>query len=280
MLRDVLWKNLSHIDLSHSAIPTHIDLVMSGGGFLGYYLLGMDRVFKKLKKTHSLTIVRYAGTSVGSFAAVAMVCNLRDEMLTLYDTLQGNIHYFKELRTSFLSILPPNAYELCSSRVFISISVIDFFHGLPILRNIIVSTFSDNNDLVDACMASSNVPFLVSSSVFYMFRGQRCLDGCFTNYIPLFHDGERRQLIVRLDRIPYSWRAIFTPFSNLALPLVIKGALETEMFFTPSERHVEKNQILLWHTPFTRKRHNFLYGKIIVSVSVLGICFFCWRKKT
>jgi predicted acylesterase/phospholipase RssA len=279
MLRDVLWKHLSHVDLSHSNIPTQIDLVMSGGGFLGYYLLGMDRVFKKLKKTHSLRIVRYAGTSVGSFAAVAMVCNLRDEMLTLYDTLQGNIHYFKELRTSFLSILPPNAYELCSSRVFISISVIDFIHGFPILRNIIVSTFSDNNDLVDACMASSNVPFLVSSSMFYMFRGQLCLDGCFTNYIPLFRDSERRQLIVRLDRIPYSWRAIFTPFSNLALPLVIKGALETEMFFTHSDRQMEKNRILLWYTPTSKSKYDFLYKKLFLSLSVLGICFFCYRKK-
>jgi hypothetical protein len=279
MLRGVLWKHLSHIDLSHSILPTHIDLIMSGGGFLGYYLLGMDRVFKKLKKTHSLTIVRYAGTSVGSFAAVAMVCGLGDEMLTLYDTLQGNIHYFKELRSSFLSILPPNAYELCSSRVFISISVIDFYHGFPMLRNIIVSTFSDNSDLVDACMASSNVPFLVSSSFFYMFRGQRCLDGCFTRYIPLFGDCERRQLIVRLDNIPYSWRAIFTPFSNLALPLVIKGALETEMFFTHSDRHVEKNQILLWHTPSPNRKQNVLYQKIIVSVSVLGVCLFCWQRK-
>lgn len=276
MLRQILWKNLSHIDLLHMdpQLPPKMDLIISGGGFLGYYLVGMDRVLKKLQRQRSFIIERYAGTSVGSLAAVAMVCDVGDSMISLYDQIQGDPHYFQRIRQYFLSILPKDAYERCSYRVFISISVLEWTYGFPLLKNMVVSEFENNEDLVDACMASSNVPFFVSSFPFYHFRGKCCLDGCFTRNTPLFPIGDV-QLIVRLHRIPYSWKAAFTPFYNMALPLIIKGAVETELFFL---QHVKESMdgVLSWYVPGTRKKNlnKFPLRKYLMCLVSLSLCLF------
>lgn len=268
MLRQVLWKHLSNIDMTklQERSPCEIDIVISGGGFLGYYLVGMDRILRKLNKTGRICIHRYAGTSVGALASVAMVCEIGDHMISLYDHLQGHSDYFSRIKHYFLSILPEDAYLQCSGRVYISITRIKFLYGiLPVFVPMVVSSFTSNEDLVDACMASSNVPFLVSPSLFYPFRGFWCLDGCFTQNVCLFHDNKRPQVVVHLYKIPYSWRSIFTPFYNLAIPLIVKGAIETEAFLLEENYHT--TQALEWviHYPRTPKKYQFKRWLILTT---------------
>lgn len=246
-MRQALWRNLSTIDLQsiHPTVPSEIDLVISGGGFLGYYLVGMDRVLKKLSREKIIRIVRYSGTSVGALASVAMICGIGKEMIALYDQLQGHPDYFPKIREYFLSILPEDAHERCSGRLFICITTFHLvWNVIPCFRPMVVSSFQSKEDLVEACMASSNFPFFVSPNLFYRYRGMRCLDGCFTRNLNVFHDGARPQLLVRLIRIPYSWRSAFSPFQDLITPLIVRGALETERFLTEGG---QTSGALEWH---------------------------------
>ena len=234
MLRGRLWDHLSHVDLLNmeSNIPSEMDVIISGGGFLGYYLVGVDRVLRKLCREKKTCILHYTGTSVGSLASVAMVCGLGDRMIELYDQLQGTPDFFPKIRSYFLAILPPDAYEKCSHRVHIVISRLEWkYHCLPCLTPYIVSTFHDNVDLVDACMASCSVPYFVSSTLFYGYRGYWCMDGFFTKKMHILTDSTRPQLLVRLHRIPFSWRTVFKPYQNMVLPLIVQGAVDTELFF-------------------------------------------------
>ena len=90
--------------------------------------------------------------------------------------------------------LPPDAYLRCSGRVHISITCVSLSGGVS---NIIVSQFDSNADLIAACMASSTIPLLSTSSFFTRFRGLTVLDGGLTNNLPTFDDAppDRRQLI-------------------------------------------------------------------------------------
>jgi hypothetical protein len=254
MLRDRLWNQLSSVDLLRMTenVPPEMDLVMSGGGFLGYYLVGVDRVLRKLQQEGKLLkVVRYAGTSVGALASVAMVCNLGDHMIALYDNLQGTPDFFPKIRDYFISILPPDAYEQCTGRVHIVISRLEFLGGfLPHLKPMVVSSFENNHDLVEACMASCSVPYFVSSHLFYPYRGFLCMDGFFTKNVHIFEDSTRPQLVVRLHHIPYSWKSVLRPQENVVLPLIIQGAMETELFFHQSDARVGA---LEWHSFSSKK---------------------------
>ena len=250
MLRRHLWGQLSSIDLlSMHHVPAEMDLVMSGGGFLGYYLVGVDRVLRKLCREEKLVIRRYAGTSVGALASVAMVCELGDGMIGLYDQLQGTPDFFPRIRAYFLAVLPDDAYQKCTGRVHIAISRLDWKYGvLPRLVPMVVSSFRDNEDLVEACMASCSVPYFVSSTLFYRFRGHHCMDGYFTKNVVIPEYEQRPQLVVRLHHIPYSWWTVFTPYEHMVLPLIVQGALETELLFHRPPQQNARVGALEWHS--------------------------------
>lgn len=93
-----------------------------------------------------------------------------------------------------LRTLPQDAWQRCSGRVHISISVLD---GLR-LRNLVVSQFHSNDDLMEACIASSSIPFLSATGFGQRFRGMRVLDGGATKNLPRFDDGLRAQILFKL----------------------------------------------------------------------------------
>lgn len=138
--------------------------------------------------------------------------------------------------------LPPNAYLLCNNRMFISITVITSFG----LKNLIVSEYYSNEDLIEACLASSTIPYITERKMYRTFRGMKVVDGGLTNNTPVFRDGTRRQLIFRLSQIEYPWRLLINPVDSCIDALVIRGALQMAHFlsgeFVPSIAWLEKRQ--------------------------------------
>lgn len=101
-------------------------------------------------------------------------------------------------------IIPENAYELCSDRLFISVTVLTGYG----MKNRIISRFTSNDDLLYCCMASSTLPYLTERAGCRIFRGEYVIDGGLTNNIPVFTDGVRRQLVFRLFDVEYPWRLL------------------------------------------------------------------------
>ena len=97
-------------------------------------------------------------------------------------------------------------------------------------------------------MASCSVPYFVSSTLFYRFRGYHCMDGYFTNNVVIPEYAHRPQLVVRLHHIPYSWWTVFTPYEHMVLPLIVQGALETELLFHRSPQQNARVGALEWHS--------------------------------
>ena len=250
MLRSHLLHSLSFPVCSSSSHKDRegmdIDVVISIGGFYGFFMIGADKILKQLERDHQIRIQRYAGSSVGAICAVCMACDISAEsVLDLYESLREHpFQYFPVLRERLLNILPIDAYLRCSHRVFIHATKLCVF---PLrLQHVIISLFYNNEDLVDAMMASSNMPFLVSSQWTYRFRGEHYMDGCFSRCLPLFEDNKYPQLLMKLYNIQYYGPFSYAPTDPSIESLIIKGAIETERFFSKKKEGIHT---LAWHIP-------------------------------
>lgn len=79
------------------------------------------------------------------------------------------------------SLLPQDAHEACNNRLGISLSKVAW----P-LENLFVTQFESRRELIDATLAGCFIPLWSGSMAFPTFRGQKCLDGGYSNNTPSF----------------------------------------------------------------------------------------------
>ncbi|EDO40337.1 predicted protein [Nematostella vectensis] len=176
---------------------SNFNLTFSGCGFLGIYHLGVVSCMKDNAPSFLAKVKCFGGASAGSFASTALLMDLniaessefvlrlakRARTLTL-GPLHPNFRILQTLRRSFEKILPENAHELASGRLHISLTRVSDF------TNLIVSEFHSKEDLIEALMASSHVPFY-SGILPAKFRGTYYIDGGLSDNLPQhFTEGE------------------------------------------------------------------------------------------
>jgi predicted acylesterase/phospholipase RssA len=273
IMQTQILKSLSIHDSIHKfyQVPKEIDIVISVGGFYGFFVIGVDKILKKLEKENKMIVKRYSGSSVGAICAVLMACNIpADKIIKIYDDLLFDPQYFKKLRILLLDILPHDAYIQCTNKVFIYSSQISFYG----LKKVVFYKFKNNIDLVDACMASSNMPYYVSPYLFYYYRGKYHLDGCFTTSLPVFEDEKHDQLLIKLYNIKYYPSFIFIPHDPSIEGLVVKGAIETDKFLKQEKSFIKT---LCWWNKKKQKKSKKI--KLVFFTIVIGISSFLWIKK-
>ena len=253
--------------------PTEIDVVISIGGFYGLFMIGTDKILKKLEYSHKLKIQRYAGSSVGAICAVCMACHISGETLIhLYNRLSLSTNYFQQLRQELLTLLPSDAYVRCSNRVFIHMTQI----GIPYLfRHVVISQFWNNEDLVDAMLASSNMPFIISSQWVYKFRGGYYVDGCFSRFLPIFNDQRHPQLLIKLYQIQYYGPFCYCPKDPSIESLIVKGVVETDKFFSEKNPSI---RTLSWYTPPSSYSRSHLLSTLCFSTSFLIFPYLYYQR--
>jgi predicted acylesterase/phospholipase RssA len=242
-------------------IPREFNLVISGGGFYGFYVIGIDKIIKKMRH-HSIRC--YSGSSVGAICSVLMCCDMKgDDIIALYERLHKKKNYFILLREELLRLLPSDAYIRCSDRVFVHATCVSW-RGF---RHVVFHNFTSNRDLVDACMASSNFPFLVSPHLFYSYKGQSYIDGCFTRTLPVFRSESIPQLLVKLYRVNYGLLSMFYPSDESVEGLVVKGAIESYKFLHQGI----PVSTLEWYDRQYRKRKNRVRFFLLVVIPCLWL---------
>lgn len=89
--------------------------------------------------------------------------------------LSPSFELVKNLRLAFTKFLPENAYKIATGRLHISLTRVSD------RKNILVSEFSDNNDLIDVRRLVSCVIFLaiIHYLVCIVLRGHLLLKGLF-----------------------------------------------------------------------------------------------------
>jgi hypothetical protein len=193
-----------------------IDIVISGGGLKGYFMAGCTRVLMDELEKHNIKIARIAGASAGAWAAVFMLCSysVHDWIETFHqckETPHKLIHEtYDDIKDWVLAGLPPDAYAICTGKLFISITTVSIYG----FKNILVSEFSSNEDLLNCLFASSTIPFMTEPKGLRKLRGQWVCDGGLTNNCPVFPDGLRRQLVFRLFEVEYPFRLLVNPLGK------------------------------------------------------------------
>ncbi|CAF1261795.1 unnamed protein product [Rotaria magnacalcarata] len=170
-----------------------INLSLCGCGFLGVYHVGVVCAFKE----HASEILdgKMAGCSAGSLvAACAMSGCCLGQMCS--DALEiairarsralGPLHptfsIVEIIRNGLRRILPTNAHEICSGRLYISLT------RWKDNKNVIVNQYHTREELIQVLICSSFVPYW-SGIIPHKFRGEYYWDGGLTNNNPIIDDG-------------------------------------------------------------------------------------------
>ena len=114
----------------------------------------------------NIKINRVAGASAGAWMGLFLCINLTIEQWieTYYGCKEGKAmnnftvyESYDEIVLPWLrNVMPKDAYKQCSGRLFISITTFDTVKGF---ENMIVSEYSSNEDLINACKSSGTIPF-------------------------------------------------------------------------------------------------------------------------
>ena len=257
-----------------------VDLVISGGGLKGFFVTGAWAVLREIDGK-LLRIKRMAGASVGACCAVYMACGIDPVRWSqTYRATAMAMQSGKSLVEAFYHVtrdlLPDNAHELCNGRVFISITVL----AMTGPKNIIVSQFGttpcrlllasersrdkrasrrradrvdagvriaadSKEDVLMACLASSNIPFFTASGFGRTFRGMRVLDGGVTNNTPIFTDSTRRQIVFRLFQVAYPSSLALTTSDPCIEALILRGAMQMRLFI--QGEYAGENSPIRWY---------------------------------
>uniref|UniRef100_A0A7E4W339 PNPLA domain-containing protein n=1 Tax=Panagrellus redivivus TaxID=6233 RepID=A0A7E4W339_PANRE len=156
-------------------------LSFSGCGFLCIYHAGVVAAIKEYAP--QLTNNKVCGASAGAIAAAGIVCGVSVSKAAstilavvsqarqkLLGPLDSNFALMQLVRDGLNDTLPPNAAELCTGKLAISLT--RYKDG----ANVIVSEFKTKDEVIDAIVCSCFIPFYCGFSPPF-FRGVRYYDG-------------------------------------------------------------------------------------------------------
>ncbi|XP_075873597.1 patatin-like phospholipase domain-containing protein 4 [Nelusetta ayraudi] len=174
---------------------TALNLSFCAAGFLGIYHLGAANAFLRHGDKLLGLLKAYAGASAGALIASLMVTapDKLEEAKELIERLAENVrkrqfgavvpgyNLMLALQQGMDTVLPSDAHLLASDRLHVSITDLSG-------RNHLVSQFSSKDDLIAALLASSYLPFYAGLNP-VEFRGQKWIDGGFTDSLPILPVG-------------------------------------------------------------------------------------------
>nr|XP_033321051.1 patatin-like phospholipase domain-containing protein 2 isoform X1 [Megalopta genalis]XP_033321052.1 patatin-like phospholipase domain-containing protein 2 isoform X1 [Megalopta genalis] len=165
-----------------------MNLSFAGCGFLGIYHVGVAVCFKKYAP--HLLLDKISGASAGAIAACCLLCDLplgeitsnvlrvaREARQSTLGPFSPSFNVQAILLESLQKFLPDDAHIRVSGKLHVSLTRV--YDG----KNVIVSRFSSREDLLQALMASTFIPFF--SGLFPpRFHGIRYIDGGFSDNLP------------------------------------------------------------------------------------------------
>jgi hypothetical protein len=122
------------------------------------------------------------GASAGSISSVLAACgvDLKFAMRIALSPSKGHTHADR-IERWLQEILPENCHRLCSNKVNISVTTIHLSY-LPLHRKVI-NVFSSKKDVIDCCLTSCHIPYLLDGNFSRVFRGEHCVDGSFLFFL-------------------------------------------------------------------------------------------------
>ncbi|EGT35758.1 hypothetical protein CAEBREN_16519 [Caenorhabditis brenneri] len=172
--------------------PDLMNLSFSGCGFLCVYHAGVAAAIKEYAPEFLEN--KILGASAGSIVACGLITGVCISHATstilkvvtqarsrTVGPLHPEFNLLGIVREELESILPPNAYEMCTGRLVISLT------RWSDHENVVVEEYSSNADLIDAIMCSCFIPLYCGISP-PKFRGVQYIDGGVSDNQPIYDE--------------------------------------------------------------------------------------------
>ncbi|XP_068211237.1 patatin-like phospholipase domain-containing protein 4 isoform X1 [Palaemon carinicauda] len=182
-------EELDMLDLAYGLSDTGACVSLSGSGFLSIYQLGavecLQQFWPQLFEKANL-----AGASAGAVLAACIICNVPTEkikqsfMVTAFEAQKWAMGPFnpnfqiEDYLREALEALPPDAHIRANNRLFVSLSKMT-----ESAHNVLISSWESRDDLISCLLCSCFIPFF-SGVTLPLFRGEKVMDGGFTNNLP------------------------------------------------------------------------------------------------
>ncbi|XP_034720849.1 patatin-like phospholipase domain-containing protein 4 [Etheostoma cragini] len=171
---------------------TVLNLSFAACGFLGIYQLGAVGAFLRHGDRLLGSLGACAGASAGALVAAVMITapnkleNCKEFTYRFADSVRRQpfggatpgYDFLLTLREGIEEILPSEAHRLAAGRLHVSVTNSRSGH------NQILSRFSSREELIQALLASSFVPFYAGLHPVEL-RGQKWMDGGFSDSLPI-----------------------------------------------------------------------------------------------
>ena len=198
-----------------SILSDHIDIVFSGGGLGCFYNLSIIYILYNMVKEEKIKIRYIYGVCAGSILGILLLCLIHsdefklspNELRNQYDMLKEYTNDNKDntlldnMTILLENILPKNAHEICSDKLFITVNKVTLFG----LKRENVSKFESFEDLISIIKCSSTVPFCTVKGIFTKYKDSYYIDGI----LPLYEKKEYQVLYI--EYLIMFYRHVFKP---------------------------------------------------------------------
>ena len=158
-------------------------ITLSTGGYKGFTQLG---ICKYIKENYDLSDYAFSGASAGAWNSLFLSFKrdfpeFKDKVL---DNTLDKIKNIRELeilvKNKILTSFNTDDFEL--DKLYVGVTTLHTFGS----KVTIYSNFTDLEDAVEACVASSHIPYLTKSGFINMYRNTVTFDGGFSKnpYLP------------------------------------------------------------------------------------------------
>ncbi|PRW45375.1 Patatin-like phospholipase domain-containing 1 [Chlorella sorokiniana] len=177
-------------------------LDIAGGGMWFFWKIGAVHY---LQNNHDLSRVQLHGSSSGAIVAVLAACGVNLQQAALHtaqvleehrvrDRLLGVLGLWGGIaRQCLQDLLPEDAHQRCTGRVRLRVT------AWPSLQPVFIQRFHSKQDVIDACLASGHLPFLLDGRLAATMRGMRAVDGAFCRWAAMLRQqpGELLSALLR-----------------------------------------------------------------------------------
>ena len=151
---------------------------ISPGGLQGFYMLGISTY---IKEKYDLSNFLFSGASAGAWNALFMTFRGNSEEFKelLFKIDYEHIQSIYKIQTTLKNeiLKKYNSADFDLDKLFIGVSTFENSQ----FNNVIYSNFQSLHDALDACIASSNIPF-ITGKLIYFYQNKLSFDGGLHKY--------------------------------------------------------------------------------------------------
>jgi len=233
-----------------------LDVVIEGGAFNGSYILGILFFLKRMEKKKLIKIKRFSGCSIGGILCFQYLTNNLKNSLQEYTLFRDSFYKHQnfnilEERIDLIIKKMKNFEKIKKNKLFLT-----FYNNK---KQIVQSEYKDKEDLKNALLKTSHLPYLINGDCYLKLDNKFYLDGLFPH---IFLNRKDDILYISPNNFSRLQKMFIVKNEISTYGRVSEGILDAYNFFfynKPSQMCSFVNRWSIIQFTSTRLKHLFMY---------------------